>query len=142
MQSDESTEQDASTNQYQPTVPDEEDTWEGDSAVGGVRSYAYVLPLLTLAMASEGQQSDSPPQRSSLTSLTPSIYEVIEEHGRTYHSYKSGSSSPFLHCGIDGDKLTLTETEYLLPNDEVCSTVLSRLGYRLTSFSSRKNNIV
>ena len=43
---------------------------------------------------------------------------------------------------IDGDQLTPTEPEYLLPNDEVCPTVSSRLGYRLTSSPFRKNKIV
>ena len=47
-------------------------------------------------MASEAQQSDTPLDRSSLTSLTPSIYEHVEEHGRTYHAYKSGSWSPYM----------------------------------------------
>ena len=41
MQSDESSAaQGASANQREPTVPDEDDIWDGDSAVGGVRSYA------------------------------------------------------------------------------------------------------
>ncbi len=48
MQSDESSAaQGASANQHQPA--DEEDLWEGDSAVGGVRSYAYVLLLFLKA---------------------------------------------------------------------------------------------
>jgi hypothetical protein len=47
MQSDESSAaQGASANQREATVPDEEDIWEVDSAVGGVRSYAYDLSLL------------------------------------------------------------------------------------------------
>ena len=40
--------QGASANQHLPA--DEEDLWEGDSAVGGVTSYAYVL----LFIVSEG----------------------------------------------------------------------------------------
>jgi len=42
-------------------------------------------------MDANTQDSDLPP-RSSLTSLRPSIYEHVEEHGRTYHAYKSGST--------------------------------------------------
>ena len=60
MQSNEnSAEQGESSNQHQPTVPDEEDIWEGDSAVGGVRSYAYAH-VLYLVMASEKQSYATP----------------------------------------------------------------------------------
>jgi hypothetical protein len=46
-------------------------------------------------MAAENGMKTTPAdglvQSSSTTSLRPSIYEHVEEYGRTYHSYKSGS---------------------------------------------------
>jgi hypothetical protein len=40
-------------------------------------------------MSEEGAE----PNRSSLGSVTSSLYEHVEENGRTYHRYKSGSTS-------------------------------------------------
>jgi hypothetical protein len=60
----------------------------------GIQHWVAFLVLgnftTTIAMAdSSGNSNDL--HRSSLTSIRPSIYEHIEEHGRTYHAYKSGS---------------------------------------------------
>lgn len=41
-------------------------------------------------MTEEGNHSNQP-VRSSFTSVGTSVFERIEEHGRTYHAYKAGS---------------------------------------------------
>ena len=62
------------------------------------------------------EEMNPPHQPSRLTSLQPSIYEHVEEYGRTYHAYKDGivCVPPVLTY-----PRLLTALEYVLPNDEV-----------------------
>ena len=78
---------------------------------------------------------DQPP-RSSLTSLRSSIYEHVEEHGRTYHAYKDGRlCAPY---GLISMPSSLTRAEYVFPNDEVHISLQydARNGIRLTHWLS------
>lgn len=79
----------------QPHFPDQSCPWDGeaDSAIGSDASFVCVPPFIN-SMAAEGAQNsatDVAIHRSSTMSLRPSIYEPVQEFGRTYHSYKSGS---------------------------------------------------
>lgn len=52
--------------------------------------------------------------RRSAASLRSSIYEHVEENGRTYHAYNSGSE-----CQLEDCKYLLMIIEYMMPNDEI-----------------------
>lgn len=58
----------------------------------------------------------------SNASVTSSLYEFVEENGRTFHRYKEGSEFALVSHPSGGKsgpmELTLM-TEYFLPNDEV-----------------------
>ena len=71
-----------------------------------------------------------------MMSARSSIYDYVEENGRTYHRYKEGSMlSP---SSLKGSWLTRV-TEYMLPNDEVsilyCLTerLLTKISVRARS---------
>lgn len=85
----------SSGSEREPPIPQEseQDFWENDSALGGVQSYAYASSTPTAIMETKERLANLAPNSSSLTSLTPSLYQHVEEHGRTYHAYKSGSES-------------------------------------------------
>lgn len=60
--------------------------------------------------------------RSSTASLRSSIYQRVEEYGRTYHAYKEGSESfPTTRCSSlwRSSYANHSPLEYMLPNDEV-----------------------
>lgn len=57
--------------------------------------------------------------RTSTASLRSSIYEHVEENGRTYHRYKQGSKYHFIHHATHYPNSTAQTVEYMLPNDEV-----------------------
>lgn len=81
--------------QREPPRPQdgERDVWETDSALGGAQSYAYASSTPIAIIETKEHLADPLPNRSSLMSLSPSVYAHVEEHGRTYHAYKSGSES-------------------------------------------------
>lgn len=62
---------------------------------------------------------------------------MLEENGRTYHTYKDGSMYFFvsLKAYFDLQSLTKNLTEYMLPNDEVrlLLTDSLQIGKRLIS---------
>lgn len=66
--------------------------------------------------------------RGSTNSVRSSVYDFVEENGRTFHRYKEGSKSEFsilfsLMCESRG--ADERGKEYVLPNDAVRITFLS-----------------
>ncbi|TVY22184.1 putative methyltransferase [Lachnellula hyalina] len=63
---------------------------------------------------------------SAMASLSPSLYEHVEENGRTYHKYKEG--------------------KYYLPNDEVSRTITYQACYFVltnsSNFSQSKRDLI
>jgi hypothetical protein len=52
--------------------------------------------------------------RTTTVSLRSSVYDHVEEDGRTYHKYREGSKTFLSHNQIELAKFP----EYPLPNDE------------------------
>ena len=67
--------------------------------------------------------------RPSTASVRSSVYETVQENGRTYHRYKEGSKlfAQAVSCNT-GPVLVLTpDPEYMLPNDDVSAAALCAL---------------
>jgi hypothetical protein len=82
--------------------------------------------------------------RSSSVSATSSVYEFVEEYGRTFHSYKAGSKCTLTVRAYHKFAQELTHSEYILPNDIVRSDwyYLSVLrGSDLLTTHSRSENV-
>ncbi|KAJ0107682.1 hypothetical protein J7T55_010288 [Diaporthe amygdali] len=80
----------------------------------------YHLPAtLDVSDGSGGEDRDSGLGFSfadSTTSLEPNLYRFIQENGRTYHAFNSGSKTPTVPLEErPADQIP----EYLLPNDEI-----------------------
>ena len=56
--------------------------------------------------------------RSDTQSLTPSIWNYVRAHGRTYHGYKAGGMCGAVWC-MFWDNALISDTAYLFPNDAV-----------------------
>jgi hypothetical protein len=86
------------------------------SAIGA--SSAQNEPRLTTTKE-EDEDSAVGSFRSSTASLSSSIYEYVEENGRTYHKYKDGSKNLLAPCLTRALADDLRITEYHFPNDAV-----------------------
>lgn len=79
---------------------------------------------------------------TSTRSVNSSIYEFVEEFGRTFHRYKEGSKLPSIANRIPFIVYHLTPNlEYYLPNDEVSSYYGTCLGLEEVQVLTRSHII-
>jgi len=82
----------------------------------------------------------------STSSLRSSIYEYVEEHGRTFHKYKAGSECHSSHdCSTIRRVSVLTwcaQKEYFMPNDRVSDPTPLGLPVQAVEHGGSKMNMV
>lgn len=91
--------------------------------------------LLCQLLEDLGSKLSADENRSDTASVSSSIFEYVEENGRTYHRYKQGSECTF----DDYIHSLIIASEYLLPNDLASLQLLSSKRSVLTVHDLRKN---